>query len=126
MLNSSLCDYSDAYSLVKGTITVAPQGDNPNNEDKIVVFENCTPYTDCISEINNTQLDNAEDIDVVTPMYNLIEYSNNLILKMSIINCEINLILTWSKKCVLSNDTKATTFVITDTKPYVPVVTLST
>ena len=126
MLNSSLCDYSDAYSLVKGTITVAPQGDNPNNEDKIVVFENCTPYTDCISEINNTQLDNAEDIDVVTPMYNLIEYSNNLILKMSLINCEINLILTWSKKCVLSNDTKATTFVITDTKPYVPVVTLST
>ena len=126
MLNSSLCDYSDAYSLVKGTITVAPQGDNPNNEDKIVVFENCTPYTDCISEINNTQLDNAEDIDVVTPMYNLIEYSNNLILKMSLINCEINLILTWSKKCVLSNDTKATTFIITDTKPYVPVVTLST
>ena len=126
MLNSSLCDYSDAYSLVKGTITVAPQGDNPNNEDKIVVFENCTPYTDCISEINNTQLDNAEDIDVVTPKYNLIEYSNNLILKMSLINCEINLILTWSKKCVLSNDTKATTFVITDTKPYVPVVTLST
>ena len=126
MLNSSLCDYSDAYSLVKGTITVAPQGDNPNNEDKIVVFENCTPYADCISEINNTQLDNAEDIDVVTPMYNLIEYSNNLILKMSLINCEINLILTWSKKCVLSNDTKATTFVITDTKPYVPVVTLST
>ena len=126
MLNSSLCDYSDAYSLVKGTITVAPQGDNPNNEDKIVVFENCTPYTDCISEINNTQLDNAEDVDVVTPMYNLIEYSNNLILKMSLINCEINLILTWSKKCVLSNDTKATTFVITDTKPYVPVVTLST
>ena len=126
MLNSSLCDYSDAYSLVKGTITVAPQGDNPNNEDKIVVFENCTPYTDCISEINNTQLDNAEDVDVVTPMYILIEYSNNLILKMSLINCEINLILTWSKKCVLSNDTKATTFVITDTKPYVPVVTLST
>ena len=91
-----------------------------------MVFENCTPYTDCISEINNTQLDNAEDVDVVTPMYNLIEYSNNLILKMSLINCEINLILTWSKKCVLSNDTKATTFVITDTKPYVPVVTLST
>ena len=66
-----------------------------------MVFENCTPYTDCISEINNTQLDNAEDVDVVTPMYNLIEYSNNLILKMSLINCEINLILTWSKKCLI-------------------------
>ena len=45
---------------------------------------------------------------------------------MSLINCEINLILTWSNKCVLSNDTKATTFAITDTKLYVPVVTLST
>ena len=45
---------------------------------------------------------------------------------MPLSNCEINLILTWSDKCVLFNDTKATTFVITDTKPYVPVVTLST
>ena len=47
-------------------------------------------------------------------------------LEMSLINCEINLILTWSDKCVLSNDTKATTFATTDTKLYVPVVTLST
>ena len=47
-------------------------------------------------------------------------------LGMPLNNCEINLILTWSKKCVLSNDTKATTFAITDTKLYVPVVTLST
>ena len=47
-------------------------------------------------------------------------------LEMSLINCEINLILTWSNKCVLSNDTKATTFAIIDRKLYVPVVTLST
>ena len=47
-------------------------------------------------------------------------------LEMSLLNCEINLILTWSDKCVLSNDTKATTFAITDTKLYVPVVILST
>ena len=47
-------------------------------------------------------------------------------LEMPFINCEMNLILNWSDKCVLSNDTKATTFSITDTKPYVPVVTLST
>ena len=47
-------------------------------------------------------------------------------LEVSLINCEINFILTWSNKCVLSNDTKATTFPITDTKLYVPVVTLST
>ena len=46
-------------------------------------------------------------------------------LEMPLINCEINLILTWSEKCVLSNDTKATTFAITDTKLYVPVVTLA-
>ena len=45
---------------------------------------------------------------------------------MPFMNCEINLTLTWSKKCVLSNNTKVTTFAITDTKLYVPVVTLST
>ena len=55
MLKSSLCDYSDAYILVSGTITVAPQaGDNPNNRDKEVVFKNCAPFIDCVSEINNT------------------------------------------------------------------------
>ena len=47
-------------------------------------------------------------------------------LEMSLINCKIILILTWSDKCVLSNDTKATTFAIIDTKLYVPVITLST
>ena len=54
MLKSSLCDYSDACILVSGTITVAPQiRDNRNNVDKKVVFKNCAPFTDCISEINN-------------------------------------------------------------------------
>ena len=78
MLKSSLCDYSDAYMLVMGTITVAAQaGNNPNNGDKEVVFKNFAPFTDCISEINNTQTDNAKDIDIVIPMYNLIEYSDN-------------------------------------------------
>ena len=74
MLKSSLCDYSDAYILVKGTISIAPEaGDNPNNGDKEVVFKNCVPFIDCISEINNTQIDNAKDIDVVMPTYNLIK-----------------------------------------------------
>ena len=79
MLKSSLCDYSDTYILVKGTTSIAEQeGDNPNNNNKeVVVFKDCTPFTDCISEINNTQIDNAKDIDVVMPMYNLIEYSHN-------------------------------------------------
>ena len=195
MLESSICDYSDAYILVKETITITPvppQAQDPNNNDKKVVFKNCTPFTGCIREINNTQIDNANYIGVIMPMYNSIEYSDNYsktsgslwqyyrdepaltnsvitanfyvadnsasfkfkekitgktadggtkdveimmplkylsnfwrTLEMLLINHEINLNLTWSDKCVLSNDTKATTFAITDTKLYVPVVTLS-
>ena len=78
MLKSSLCDYSDTYILVKGTITVnktAAQGAAANNANKKVIFKNCAPFTNCISEINNTQID--KDIDIVMPMYNLIEYSDN-------------------------------------------------
>ena len=80
MLKSSLCDYSDAYILVKGTISVnntAAEGAAANNTNKKVIFKNCAPFTNCISEINNTQIDNAKDIDIVMPMYNLIEYSDN-------------------------------------------------
>ena len=80
MLRSSLCDYSDAYILVKGNITVnntAADGAAANNTNKKVIFKNCAPFTDCISKINNTQVDNAKDIDIVMPMYNLIEYSAN-------------------------------------------------
>ena len=189
MLKSSLCDYSDAYILVKGTITIAGAGDDAvarqaDERDKGVVFKNCVPFTNCISEINNTQVDNAKDIDTVMPMYNLIEYSDNYVktsgslwqyyrdepnnnlahsesfkfkvkitgktpandnekdveimvplkylssfwrtLEMPLINCEVNLILTWSSTCVITNSTGAGTFEITDTKLCVPVVTLST
>ena len=80
MLRSSLCDYSDAYILVKGNISVnntAADGAAANNTNKKVIFKNCAPFTNCISEINNTQVDNAKDIDIVMPMYNLIEYSDN-------------------------------------------------
>ena len=80
VLKSSLCDYSDADIHVKGTITVSnteDAGAAANNSNKKVAFKNFAPFTDCVSEINNTQVDNAEDIDVVMPMYNLIEYSNN-------------------------------------------------
>ena len=74
-LRSSLCDYSDACILVKGIISIAAQaGDNPNSGDKELVF---VPFTDCVSEINNTQTDNAKDIDVIMPVHNLIEYSYN-------------------------------------------------
>ena len=81
MLKSSLCDYSDTYILVKGKITITGGRDNAaarqaDERDKGVAFKNCAPFTNCISEINNTQIDNAKHIDLVMPMYNLIEYSD--------------------------------------------------
>ena len=199
MLKSSFCDYSHAYILVKGTISVnntAAAGAVVNNDNRKVIFKNCAPFTNCISEINNTQVDNAKDIDIVMPMYNVIEYSDNYAktsgslwqyckdipardvnneitefrvnnttdsfkfkakitgqtgddgtkdveimvplkylsnfwrtLEMPLINCEVNLILTWSSTCVLiatNIPNQNATFAITDTKLYVPVVTLST
>ena len=187
MLKSSLCDYSDAYILAKLTISVnntAAAGAALNNTNKKVIFKNCAPFTNCISEINNTQMDNAKDIDIVMPMYNLTKYSDNYAkatvslwqyckdipalnandsfnfkakitgqtgddgtkdvelmvplkylsnfwrtLEMPLINCEVNLILTWSSTCVLIStnvQNQNATFAITDTKLYVPVVTLST
>ena len=198
MLKSSLWDYGDVYILVKGTITVnntAAADDDANNINKNVIFKNCAPFTNCISEINNTQVDNAKDLDIVMNMYNLIEYSDNYsktsgslwqyckdipavdnnntivnftennltgsfnfkakiigqagddgaksveimvslaylsvfwkILELPLINYMVNLILTWSTNCVIvaSNVTNQNaTFAITDTKLYVPVVTLS-
>ena len=71
MLRSSLCGYSDAYILVKGNITVnntATDSAAANNTNKTVIFKNCAPFTNCISKINNTQIDNAEYIDIVMPM----------------------------------------------------------
>ena len=189
MLKSSLCDYSDAYIFVKGRITITGAGDDAaarqaDERDKGVAFKNCAPFTNCISEINNTQVDNAKDIDIVMSMYNLIEYSDNYAkisgslwqyfrdepdddledsesfkskvkmtgktpnndnekdveimvplkylsnfwrtLEMTLINCGVNLILTWSSTCVTTDSTGAGIFEINDTKLYVPVVTLST
>ena len=197
MLKSSSCDYSDAYILFKGTITVnntAAAGADANNTNKKVIFKNCAPFTNCISKTNNTQVDNAKDL--VVPMYNLIEYSdnysktsgtlwqycenilvadnNNVIgnftdssltdsfnfkvkmtgqtgddgtksveiivllaclsvfwhsLELPLINCEVNLVLTWSANCAIVSINVANqnaTFAITDTKLYAPVVLLST
>ena len=148
-------------------------------------MKNCAQFTNCISEIINTQVGNAKDTDIVMPMYNLIEYSDNYsktsgslwqyyrdepndnladsepfkskikitgkpsnnnnndkdveimvplkylsnfwrTLEMPLITCEVNLILTWSSTCVITNSNGAGTFEITDTKLYFPVVTLST
>ena len=198
MLKSGLCDYSDVYILVKETISVnntVAVGVAANNINKEVIFKNCAPFTNCISEINNRQIENAKDIDIVMPMYNLVEYSDNYAkttgklwqyckdipalnandeitrftggnttdsfklkakitgetgnngtkdveiivplkylsnfwrtLEMPLINCEVNLILTWSSTCVIISTNvpnQSATFAITDTKLYVPVVTLS-
>ena len=75
ILRSSLCGYSNAYILVKGTITVAniaAAAAAANNANKKVIFKNCVPFPSCISRINNTQVDEAQYIDVVMPIYNLI------------------------------------------------------
>ena len=75
MLKSSSCDYSDAYILVKGTITINGRGADAaarqaDERDKGGAFKNCAPFINFISEINNTQIDNAKNINIVMPMYN--------------------------------------------------------
>ena len=82
MLKSSLCDYSDAYILAKGTITITGTGDDAaarqaDERNKGVIFKNCAPFINWKSETNNTEIDNAKDIDIVMPMYNLTESSDN-------------------------------------------------
>ena len=179
MLRSNLCDYADAYILVKETITIAGAGNDYfakqlDERNKGVIFKDCAPFTKCISRINNTDIDNARDIAIVMLMYNLIEYSDNYsktsgsllqyykdnpndnitqsesfkykikvrgktpaagntkdveiivplkylsnfwrTLKMPLINCEVDLILTWSRHCVISSATGETKFKITETK----------
>ena len=190
MLRSNLSDYADSYILVKGIITITGAGADAgarhgDERNKGVTIKNCAPFTKCINRINNADIDNAQHTDIVMPMYNLIEYSDNYsktsgrlwqyykdvpnndladsksfkfkvritgrtpvagntkdveiivpylkylsnfwrTLEMSLINCEINLILTWSRDCVITNSTGEGKYAITETKLYVPVVTLST
>ena len=234
MLRSDLCDFSDVYIVVNGDITVtkkkftADDIDAPNNtddnvtatntannnafSDKKLVFKNNAPFVNCISKINGVKMDNVEDLAVVMPIYNLLEYSknyrkttgslwnyyrdepnrtigaNNIThsilnseffdykasfmengvthdnltknnvkvvvpikhlssfwrhLDIPLINCEVELILTWFKNCVLIgkstreanydadpnvyeiDNPEDATFNITDIRLYVPVVTLS-
>ena len=87
-LESSLCDYSDAYILVTGNITVtrtiaaAVAGDDPQRKQSLnaatqVVFKNCAPFKKCSTEIDGTFVDETDFINITMPMYNLIEYSDN-------------------------------------------------
>ena len=207
MLRSDLCDYSDAYVWVKGKITVTNPNDNANF-NKELILKNNAPFISCISKTNGELVENAEDLDIVMPMYYLLEYSKNYektsgslfnyyrdeskehkigagddainisirnsksfdykteiigsldaeeegvkiaiplkylgnfwrSLDIPLINCEITLILSWYKECVLVgrafrglpvaaanriNSPTIAKFEITDCKLYVPVVTLS-
>ena len=83
MLRSNLCDYSDAYILVKGSITVTAPGvnNNANNirdkRNRSVILKNNAPFVSCITRINDELIEDADDLDIVMPMYNLLEYSKN-------------------------------------------------
>ena len=91
MLKSSVCDYSDAYILSKGRITVIAKNNSyaaarqADERNKGEIFQNCGPFINCNSEINNTEIDNAKDVDIVMPMYNLIKYSHNIWKVMAIL-----------------------------------------
>ena len=76
MLRSDLCDYSDAYVWVKGQITVTNPNDNANF-NKELTLKNNAPFISCISKINVELVENPEDLNIVMPMYNLLEYSKN-------------------------------------------------
>ena len=76
MLKSNLCDYSDAYILVKGTITVTEN--NPRDrQNRPFILKNNAPFISCITRINGELIEDADDLDIVMPMYNLLEYSKN-------------------------------------------------
>ena len=79
MLRSNLCDYSDPYIVVKGKITVSATDGTNNIRDKNrpLAFKNNAPVISCISKINGILIENAENLDIVMPMYNLLEYSKN-------------------------------------------------
>ena len=72
VIKSNLCDYSEAYIFVTGDITAA--GGDANTA---VAFKNCAPFTKCITHVNDESVDTADNLDIVMPMYNLIEYSDN-------------------------------------------------
>ena len=81
MLRSDLCDYADAYILVNGTITVNGIVNRVENErtrrDRKLILKNNPQFVSCITRINNELIEDADDVDIVMPMYNLLEYSKN-------------------------------------------------
>ena len=81
MLRSDLCDYADAYILIKGTITVNGVINGVENEiirrNRKIILKNNAPFVSCVTRINNEFIEDADDLDIVMPMYNLLEYSKN-------------------------------------------------
>ena len=77
MLKSDLCEFSDAYIVIKRVITVTSPNNAKKKKKKSVTFKNNAPFINCITKINGIKIDNAEDLDVVMPMYNVLEYSKN-------------------------------------------------
>ena len=76
MLKSNLCDYSDAYILIKGTVTVT--GNHPRDrQNRPLILKNNAPFISCITRINGEFIEDADDLDIVMPIYNLLEYSKN-------------------------------------------------
>ena len=72
VIKSNLCDYSDAYILVTGKITA-----RGGNADTKAAFKNCTPFRRCITHINDEHVETAQNLDIILPMYSLLEYSDN-------------------------------------------------
>ena len=77
MLRSDLCDYNDAYIVVKGIITVSAEERDRGERNRQVTLKNNAPFISCVSKINRALIENAEDLDIVMPMYNLLDYSKN-------------------------------------------------
>ena len=77
MLRSDLCDYKDAYTVVKGVVTVSTEEKDRDEMDRDFVLKNNTPFISCISKINGALIENAENLDIVMPTYNLLNYSKN-------------------------------------------------
>ena len=160
VIKSNIGDYSDAYIFVTWNITATGRDAKTR-----AAFKKFAPFTKCTTHINDEQVDNADNLDIVMPMYNLIAYSDNYSdtsrslwqfkrdnlfttnsasfkykssffipltgddnfwrsLEMPLINCKIYLELNWSKNCVMSTISD-TTFKITNTKLYIPIVNLS-
>ena len=115
----NLIEYSDNYSKSSGSLSQYYRDDPKNNLTESKSFKSKVKIT------GNTPVNgNAKDVEIIVPL----KYSSSFwrTLEMPLINCEVNLILTWSKGCVITNSTGEGKFAITETKLYVPVVTLST